>query len=450
MPRMKLTMKAIDALKARTKTGKPQLFWDHGDHKDVLPGFGVLVSGKTTTCSYVVQRDLSNGRTRRITIGNVNELDLATARQRAGEILQAMRQGKDPKAKNECNTLREALTTYRKAHEHRLRTSTDKDYEDIVTRHLGDWLDRPMAEITREMVETRHKAIAEEVQNTHRTKALESAKAYEAKAKKVENGWPDAAADYRALAENARNRKPYSGHATANGAMRALRLLWNFATDKNKSLGPNPVKLNKQWFKVRRRTRLVKADDLPRFWDAVQKLEPLWRDYVALLLYSGLRRDEAASLRWTDIDLRAKLLRIPATETKADRKLDLPLSDVLLDMFVARRALGDATFVFPANSESGHVEEPRFAFDLVAETCGVRVSPHDLRRTFCTVAESCDISPVALKALINHSLGSDVTEGYIIMMMERLRAPMQKVTDKLKEYCGVAVPAGGNIVSLRS
>ena len=40
-------------------------------------------------------------------------------------------------------------------------------------------------------------------------------------------------------------------------------------------------------------------------------------------------------------------------------------------------------------------------------------SPHALRRTFVTVAESCDVSVYTLKALVNHSFGDDVTAIYI-------------------------------------
>jgi hypothetical protein len=92
---------------------------------------------------------------------------------------------------------------------------------------------------------------------------------------------------------------------------------------------------------------------------------------------------------------------IPAEMTKARRPLTLRMVDVVHSLLVARQALGRDRFVFPANSASGHVEDP--ALDKVAERCGVYVSPHDLRRTYVTIAESCDISIMALKALLNHS-----------------------------------------------
>jgi len=42
-----------------------------------------------------------------------------------------------------------------------------------------------------------------------------------------------------------------------------------------------------------------------------------------------------------------------------------------------------------------------------AKGTGITVSVHDLRRTFIMLAESTDISPLALKALVNHALGND-------------------------------------------
>lgn len=54
---------------------------------------------------------------------------------------------------------------------------------------------------------------------------------------------------------------------------------------------------------------------------------------------------------------------------------------------------------------------------------------HELRRTFITIAESLDIPAYVLKRLMNHKMSNDVTAGYIIVDVERLRKPMQLITD---------------------
>ena len=76
-------------------------------------------------------------------------------------------------------------------------------------------------------------------------------------------------------------------------------------------------------------------------------------------------------------------------------------------------------------------------------------SIHDLRRTYATVAESCDIPFLALKALLNHSVGSGITERYVAMTPERLREPAQKVADRIRSLIGITAPSG-NVAVLRA
>lgn len=392
MPRIKLTQRVLEKLAAPDPSGRQVLHWD-----TELRGLGVLCSGKSNAKTFVVQRDLPNGRTRRITIAATNVISVDEARRRAAATLAEIYKGVDPKAVvRSCGTLRQALDEYLTTRP--LRASTAEEYRRGVERHLRQWLSRPLIEITPDMVEARHRAIAAEIEAQGR----------------------------------------YNGESTANGVMRTLRLLWNYEADRNPDFPPNPVRrLKRQWFQEHRRERLVRAEDLPRFYEGVLNLpNPIARDYLLFLLFTGLRRREAASLKWDYIDFTQQVIRLPAANTKAGRKLDLPMTDVIHDLLVARRAMGrEGPYVFPADSRSGHIEEPAHPLDLVANATGIRVSAHDLRRTFVTAAESADISPLALSALVNHSLGRDVTSGYVVMTAERLRGPAQRVADCIKSLC---------------
>jgi integrase len=404
MPRVKLTEKTIAKMKAPDPSGRQVLHWD-----TELRGFAVLCSGVSNARTYIAQRDLPNGRARRVTVGAVNELALDKARHRAADMLDDLRRGIDPKRKIVNATLRSTLDAYLAARKD-LRPASVKAYRISAERYLSAWLDWSLRDITSEMVEERHRAIAAEVGKGER----------------------------------------YAGTTTANVAMRTLRVLWNFAADRTPDLPPNPVRrLRRQWYAEPRRERVVRAEELPKFYGAVCALpNPVARDYLMLLLFTGLRLSESRSLKWEDIDLNQRVIRLPATSTKAGRKLDLPMSDFVRDLLVARRALGDARFVFPGPGKVGHIVDPQFPLSLVAKATGIRVSAHDLRRTFITVAESTDISPLALKALVNHSLRRDVTSGYVQITVERLREPAQRVCDKLKVLCGVTTPAGENVAKL--
>jgi hypothetical protein len=55
--------------------------------------------------------------------------------------------------------------------------------------------------------------------------------------------------------------------------------------------------------------------------------------------------------------------------------------------------------------------------------------PRHNRRVFLTTAEKLEIPHYALKKLANHVSSSDVTAGYIVVDVERLRGYMSKISD---------------------
>ncbi len=168
---------------------------------------------------------------------------------------------------------------------------------------------------------------------------------------------------------------------------------------------------------------------------------PVHRDLLRLVLFSGLRLGEATALSWDEVDLQARVIHIPRTRTKNRKRLDLPLSDFLHDLLVDRRGLALGEWVFPANSRSGHVVDLKLPCGQVAKTFGRKISAHDLRRTFITVAARCDITTYLQKTLVNHK-DKDVHADYIIFTAEDLRPAMQQVTDRLKAHIGFEGPAG--------
>jgi integrase len=402
--RVKLTATAVARLRAPTPNGRQEIVWDTD-----LRGFGILISGVTPAMSYVVQKKLIGGASRRITIGATNVLPLAHARTRALEILREFSTGKDPRAERKRAirrdlTLAQALDDYLARNKELTEQSRRYYRRDLQTWCKG-WLDRPLREIDNEMVRRRHEEIAEAV-------------------KKGGRG---------------------TGGATSNGVMRALRAVYFSAAESLHDLPPNPVRLKKSWFPTPRRERMVRPDELPAFYKAVDELPSRTAsDYIKLLLFTGLRRVEAAGLRWSEIDLAERVIRLPAGRTKANRKLDLPMSDYVRDLLIARRAIGrDGAFVFPGDSRSGHLVEPSAHFGLIAKVSGIRVSAHDLRRTFITVASgTAGVSQRSLKALVNHSLGTDVTAGYDIVSLNELREPMRLIGERLVELCGIEAEEG--------
>jgi integrase len=396
MPKSHLTERIISAMPAPDPSGKQKLHWDSD-----LKGFAVLCSGTTKKKTYVVQRDLKNGKTRRLTVAACNEVSLEKARKLAGDMLLDLRQGIDPKNKDGAATLQATLEKYLVARRD-LSPASVRVYRNIE-KYLAEWLELPLRTINADMIESRHRSLAADI-----------------------------------------------GAFTANGAMRTFRILWNFAAERTPDLPPNPVRiLKRQWFAEPRRRRMIQPDRMAQFYSAVCGLDnKIARDLLLLITFTGLRKGEASSLRWENIDLQnRRTINIPAAATKGKRELVLPMSDFVYELLVARRALGDAKFVFPGVGKAGHVSDLQDPLAAIAKRTGIVFSAHDLRRGFATVAESVGISFSVLKALLNHAPSSDVTAGYVITDVEQLRDPVQGIADRLALLCGV-MPVGGNVAKL--
>lgn len=362
-----------------------------------LKGFGLRVS--KTVKVYIAESKL-HGKTIRATIARHNVVTVDEARTRAKKLLAEISEGKNPhdveKArKAKLVTLAEVLESYIELRTN-LKPSSIQDYRQTLSVYLGDWLNKPIIEITKDMIEAR----------------------------------------FRKLSKVSPSR--------ANKTMRNLRAILNYAIVKYEDnngdsfLRQNPVSRLTQlraWHREQRRSTLIKHYDLAPWYQAVINLtndsvapnREVVRDFLLLLLFTGLRRSEAAKLTWNRVDLRDRTLII--TDTKNHTDHTLPLTDFLYDLLSRRKENTQTQYVFPNETNTGHLVDPKKQIKNVVNESGVKFTCHDLRRTFITIAESLDISAYSLKRLLNHKMTNDVTAGYIITDVERLRAPMQKITD---------------------
>jgi len=112
----------------------------------------------------------------------------------------------------------------------------------------------------------------------------------------------------------------------------------------------------------------------------------------------------------------------------------------LVDLLKAREAEAVNEFVFAGKDGQGFLIEPKRHIQKVIAQSGVAFIIHDLRRTFITIAEAIDIAPYTIKRLANHKMHNDVTAGYIVSDLERLRKPMQAITDFLRNATQPSAP----------
>lgn len=362
-----------------------------------LKGFLVRL-GKTKAVYCVAKR--CNGRMTRVVIGDHgvflpdhNDSKL-NARKLASVIIADMGAGDNPNdakkvRKEQGITLANAIDNY-VLDNPKLKESTIKIYRGLLNNHASDWMKKPLKDITPEMVNKRHTEIT-------------------------------------------RKKFPES----ANKFVRTIRAI---CYDNKKLVPENPGCIDrKKWNPSERRKGVVQAHQLPTWYCALidYKNQDL-SDYLMLLLLTGLRRSEGYALEWKNIDLKGKTLT--ALDTKNGKDHTMPLSDILCEMLKERKANKVNAYVFPSmTSESGHLVEPKKAVASISKKAGFKFNPHDLRRTFMSVAAHLGISETLIKRLVNHSV-TDVTGGYIFDIEQSgPHQRMQEITDTITSY--IARPA---------
>ena len=389
---MRITKSFVDKveLPPLSASGKPaQAFY----RDNAIPGFGLRVTSGGAK-SFIVEKRIQ-GRVKRITLGRYGNLTVEQAKKEAMSLLGDVATGKDPIEERKATnikgiTLSEAFEDYITTRKD-LKASTIHDYRRSIDGPFKDWKRKPLSKITKDMVELRHSTLGKR------------------------------------------------SHARANNAMRVLRAIFNHARGKYEDAKGNPIiiinpvdRLNnsRAWYKVKPRQTHIKSHQLADWYAATLQLNnETTRDYLHFVLFTGLRRTEAAKLRWVDVDFGDNTVTVP--ETKNGQSHTLPLSDYLVTLLKSRYVTGkdESEYIFSRNTLRGYLVEPRTAIERVSALCNVTFTLHDLRRTFITFAESLDIPAYALKRLLNHKDPNDVTAGYIVADVERLREPMQRVTD---------------------
>jgi integrase len=389
MEKLKLTRTAVQNLPLAASGQRVYRF------KEPL---GLLLVVGTRGKTFAFQSD-ANGSSRRVTLGRYPHMTVDGARIRALDLLAQVARGRAiaPNPRLTVEAAMEAYLTDRKT----LADKTKRYTRNLFNLYLKDWMAKPLASITPTMALQRHAAIAKRIKDEPR---------YE--------------------------NSSFSGTATADDVMRKLRVVWNHASAVDEGMPSNPVrKLSaaRAWFKSAPGTGHVPPDQLTDWWrSALAVPNVVHFSYLAFVLFTGMRREEAAALRWSEYNAKQGTVTLAPQRTKARRQhvvfLSLQAQDIIDSM------PRDGEYVFPAASASGHVEEPRWGLEWIADKSGIEATVHDLRRTFITVAESCPISPMQLKQLVGHAAGN-VTETYVMRDPAALRSAAQLVGARLQGLC---------------
>jgi integrase len=413
----KLTKRFVDALPAVTRD---TLYRDSD-----LAGFA-LRAKPSGVCTWVVQYRNLAGRTRKLALGKVGVLTPEEARQKARKALGEVSGGADPSADRHAQrkdlTLGELVALYLEegpADKPKKKASSWATDGSNLRRHAVPLLGRRMAKALRRT----------DIQKFQRD---------------VTEGKSSAAG--KGVRKRGRLRVT-GGPGTARRATVVVAAMLAWAV-KGGILEENPaegVELNK----LPKRERFLSGAELARLGEALARAERegvnmIALDMIRLLLLTGARRTEIASLRWGFVDFERGALRLP--DSKTDEKT-IALGAPALSLLASLKQGEGMAWVFPATRGEGHFKGMPGIWAKVAKMAGLKVGKaagslgvrvHDLRHGFASVAVADGGSLYLVGKVLGHMQAS-TTERYAHLHMD----PVQAVADSTARKIAGALKGGG-------
>lgn len=390
MPRkINFTLTTLRALPSAPK-GKQVCVYDQN-----TPHLQLLVTENGAKTFYWYGR--LAGRPQRLKLGRFPEIGIENARKLAAKASGDIAGGGNPvKAKRAARaemTLGEAWTWFLENHA-KLKKRTWKDDEGRYSLHLAEWANRRLTEIT-----------TADAQRLH--------------SKLTKDGHPTNANRVLALLSVLYNKARMLGHTGGNPAE---------GVERNRESS---------------RERFLQADELPRFFAALDSMptrfdpqtgekidDPngaAWRDFFKLLLLTGARSGNVKSMRWADINLERGEWKISSQEFKSGYGMTVHLSAEAIAILKGRENNG-SDFVFPGPGKTGHIQEPRKAWEAVlkrAKLSGLRI--HDLRRSLGSWQAATGASlPVIGKSLGHRNVAT--TAIYARLNLDPVRESVNTAT----------------------
>jgi integrase len=344
-----LTAKTLDALK-----GKEKRYDVHDLH---CPGLSVRVSGNNRKVFSTKYR--LGIEQKRITLGVYPRMSLATAREKAMDILRQVDEGIDPSKQRRRPDMK-----------------VESICRDFIRLHAQarnkSWREAERT-LERELISVHGQRDIREIKKRDILDAMDAA---------IDRG---------------------SGYQ-ANRILSHVRKLFNWCLERD-ILDKSPVAGLKPPTKEVSRERALDDDEVAGLLRACRNDLYPFRQYAPMLLATAQRKMEVAQMRWSEIDFEAKAWVIPADRAKNGKQHVVPLSAFALDILNDVPRFVDCDLVFTTTRTTPIGGFSRALRRLSKESGTSDWRWHDLRRTAASGMAKAGVAPHVVEKILNHVSG---------------------------------------------
>lgn len=376
MPRENLTVKRLDALKPAPAGTRYEIM------DGIVPGMGVRVTDKGQRTFIFVSRFPGSTNPTRRALGEYGTLTLDAAREKARAWHAMIAKGIDPKVQEDAE--RQAAIA---AAAEKRDTSFEKVLERYIRARRRDGI-RKVGEDERDfnrecLPKWKGRAVAD-IKGADIMEVLES------------------------IAERGKRRQ-------ALNLAQKIGTFFSWCVDDEiiEASPYRPKKVRTSLGEKAARSRVLTDAELRAFWQATDKLGPVYREVYRILLLTGQRLNDIARASWSEIDLNRRVLTVSKARFKSDRDHTVPLTDEVVALISQLPRWKDCPWLCSLDGEHavtiGHKVKQRLDTAMLAAL--VEEDPkaelpewvnHDLRRTVRTRFSALRVQTEVAEAVIGH------------------------------------------------
>ena len=185
----------------------------------------------------------------------------------------------------------------------------------------------------------------------------------------------------------------------------------------------------------------LQKEQLKTWFGGIKKINnPVINAYLQILLLTGARRNELATLKWSDVDSQWNTAVI---RDKVEGSRKIPITPYVASLINKLPKVNEYVFS-SVTARSGRLTEPRKAHQAVIEEVGLPdLSIHGLRRSFGTLSEWVEC-PVGVVAQIQgHKPSATAEKHYRVRPIDLLRSWHVKIEKFILDEAGIPQPKEG-------